>query len=97
MDQTATTGETVAPAAPPYTLTPPAECPLDEPRYFTELRSACPVSHVSVGSQDNVVLFTKYDDVKAILSDTRFSSNPPRKAFRSRARPARTPRSSPRR
>jgi cytochrome P450 len=81
VDQTATTGETVAPAARPYSLAPPAECPLDEPRYFTELRSACPVSHVSVGSQDDVVLFTKYDDVKAILSDTRFSSNPLTEGF----------------
>jgi cytochrome P450 len=59
-----------------YSLTPPAECPLDEPRYFTELRSQCPVSAVAVGDQQDVVLFTKYEDVKQVLSDTRFSSNP---------------------
>jgi len=61
---------------PQYSLTPPAEAPLDEPAYFGRLRATCPVSEVAVGTEMSALLFTKYDDVKAILSDPRFSSNP---------------------
>jgi cytochrome P450 len=60
----------------PFTLTPPVDRPLDEPDYFEELRRECPVSTVAVGPEMTATLFTTYDDVKAILFDARFSSNP---------------------
>jgi cytochrome P450 len=75
MDQSIPAGD-VASSDRQYTLAPSTESPLDEPRYFTELRAQCPVSKVAVGEQSDVLLFTRYDDVKTILSDVRFSSNP---------------------
>ncbi|MFC9553794.1 cytochrome P450 [Rhodococcus sp. NPDC056960] len=60
-----------------YSLDPPHDRPMDPPDYFRELLGDCPVSMVSVGrGQQTAWLFTRYEDVQAVLSDTRFSSNP---------------------
>lgn len=58
----------------PETLTFPftAEEALEPPAEWAELRSKCPVAHVRLASGDPATLVTRYDDVKAILSDTRF-------------------------
>lgn len=70
------TAGTECPRLRQYSLVPPAERPLDEPAYFGELRGECPISQVGVGPEHQAWLFTRYDDVKQILSDTRFSSSP---------------------
>lgn len=64
-----------------FHLTPPAERPLDEPDYFAELRETCPVSRVELPSGKQAWLFTAYDDVRAVLSDPRFSSEAGRPNF----------------
>ncbi|MEU4385501.1 cytochrome P450 [Promicromonospora sp. NPDC023805] len=45
---------------------------LEPPAEWAELRSKCPVAHVRLASGDPASLVTRYDDVKAILSDPRF-------------------------
>lgn len=64
-----------------FTLAPPVERPLDEPDYFGELRTQCPVSKVKLSETKEAWLFTKFDDVKAVLSDPRFSSESSREGF----------------
>lgn len=63
------------------TLEPSPERPLDDPEYFAELRGQCPVSEVSVGPDVNAWMVTRFDDVKAVLGDLRFSSNPTKPGF----------------
>lgn len=64
-----------------FSLTPPAERPLDEPDYFAELRVGAPVSRVELTPGKQAWLFTRYDDVRAVLSDPRFSSEASRPNF----------------
>ncbi|WP_348652756.1 cytochrome P450 [Polyangium sp. 6x1] len=51
----------------PSALEPPAE--------WDQLRKGCPVAHVRLPSGDKAVLLTRYNDVRAVLSDPRFSRN----------------------
>ncbi|NUT52765.1 MAG: cytochrome P450 [Saccharothrix sp.] len=53
------------PIASPAALEPPAE--------WAELRQGCPVAHVRLPSGDRASLLTRYDDVKQVLSDPRFT------------------------
>lgn len=46
-------------------LAPPAE--------WAELRAKCPVAHVTLASGDEAALITRYDDVRSVLSDPRFT------------------------
>jgi cytochrome P450 len=49
----------------PAALEPPAE--------WAQLRQKCPVAHVRLASGDEASLVTRYDDVKRVLSDPRFT------------------------
>ncbi|MEV0616841.1 cytochrome P450 [Nonomuraea sp. NPDC050404] len=51
----------------------PSETPLDPPKEWAELRSGCPVAHVKLPSGDGARLLTRYDDVKQVLADPRFT------------------------
>nr|WP_202540640.1 cytochrome P450 [Streptomyces sp. SID4937] len=53
------------PIAAPEALAPPAE--------WQELRSTCPVARVTFPSGDEAALLTRYEDVRAALSDPRLS------------------------
>ncbi|WP_370936099.1 cytochrome P450 [Amycolatopsis sp. cg13] len=68
-------------------LDPAPERPLDDPPYFGDLRSGCPISEVDLGGGKTSWLATRFDDVKAILSDTRFSANPHTPGFPVRGLP----------
>lgn len=68
-------------------LDPAPERPLDDPPYFSELRATCPISEVDLGGGKTSWLATGFDDVKAILSDTRFSANPMTPGFPVRGLP----------
>ncbi|WP_129789013.1 cytochrome P450 [Promicromonospora panici] len=50
----------------------PTDAALEPPAEWAELRSKCPVAHVRFASGDPATLVTRYDDVKAVLSDPRF-------------------------
>lgn len=49
--------------------------PLAPPAEWAELRGRCPVAHVRVPSGDVVGLVSGYDDVRAVISDPRFTRN----------------------
>ncbi|MFC4561664.1 cytochrome P450 [Nocardiopsis mangrovi] len=51
----------------------PARGPLDAPDAWKRLRERCPVATVELPSGDSGALLTRYDDVKALLSDPRFA------------------------
>jgi len=51
----------------------PTEKALEPPVEWTELRHRCPVAHVTLPSGDAASLVTRYDDVKQVLSDPRFT------------------------
>ncbi|MEU1292632.1 cytochrome P450 [Streptomyces sp. NPDC005840] len=51
----------------------PTEGPLDPPAEWERLRARCPVATVELPSGDTGALLTRYDHVKALLSDPRFS------------------------
>lgn len=45
------------------------------PRY-AELRETCPLAEVTTPAGDTAVLATRYDDIRQVLSDSRFSRDP---------------------
>lgn len=47
--------------------------PLTTPPEFARLRAECPVAEVKLPTGSNAYLVTRYDDVKMVLSDGRFS------------------------
>jgi cytochrome P450 len=51
----------------------PSEAALEPPAKWAELREQCPVVPVTLASGDEAMLVTRYDDVKQVLSDTRFT------------------------
>jgi cytochrome P450 len=51
----------------PTAVEPPAE--------WAKLRQGCPVAHIRLPSGDKAVLVTRYDDVRQVLSDPRFTRN----------------------
>lgn len=52
-----------------------APAALDPPEEWARLREGCPVAHVRLPSGDKAVLLTRYDDVRQVLSDPRFTHN----------------------
>ncbi|MFG3338304.1 cytochrome P450 [Glycomyces sp. NPDC048151] len=46
---------------------------LEPPAEWSELRGKCPVAHVTFPSGDAARLLTRYEDVKELLADTRFT------------------------
>ncbi|AUS77051.1 cytochrome P450 [Actinoalloteichus sp. AHMU CJ021] len=51
----------------------PAPAALEPPTEWTELRGRCPVAPVTLPSGDTASLLTRYDDVRQVLSDPRFT------------------------
>lgn len=51
----------------------PADAALEPPAEWARLREGCPVARVTLPSGDEAALMTRYDDVRAVLSDTRFT------------------------
>jgi cytochrome P450 len=54
-----------------YPLSSPAA--LEPPIEWDRLRRECPVAHITFPSGDSGSLLTRYDDVKQVLSDSRFT------------------------
>lgn len=52
-----------------------APAALEPPEEWARLRQGCPVAHVRLPSGDKAVLVTRYDDVRQVLSDPRFTRN----------------------
>ena len=50
-----------------------AAAALEPPAEWAEFREKCPVAHVALASGDEAALITRYDDVKSVLSDPRFT------------------------
>jgi cytochrome P450 len=51
----------------------PSEAPLEPPAEWAELRQQCPVARIKLPSGDEAKLVTRYEDVKQVLSDPRFT------------------------
>lgn len=51
----------------------PSPAALEPPAAWGELRQGCPVAHVRLPSGDRATLLTRYDDVKQVLADPRFT------------------------
>ncbi|MFK0290339.1 cytochrome P450 [Streptomyces sp. NPDC090442] len=68
--------DTTVPAAPtPLPVQPPSGCPFDPPAEFGTLRAEEPISRISLPDGSWSWLATRYADIRAILGDTRFSSD----------------------
>ncbi|MDI1429088.1 cytochrome P450 [Polyangium sorediatum] len=48
---------------------------VDPPEEWAKLRQGCPVAHIRLPSGDKAMLITRYDDVRQVLSDPRFTRN----------------------
>jgi len=48
---------------------------VEPPEEWAKLRKGCPVAHIQLPSGDKAVLVTRYDDVRQVLSDSRFTRN----------------------
>ncbi|KIZ17344.1 cytochrome P450 [Streptomyces natalensis] len=64
-----------APAPAPLPVQPPTGCPFDPPAAFDALRTEQPISKISLPDGSWAWLATRYHDIRAILGDTRFSSD----------------------
>ncbi|MGP3921527.1 cytochrome P450 [Nonomuraea sp. 10N515B] len=51
----------------------PNDAALEPPAEWAELRGKCPVAHVTLPSGDQATLLTRYEDVKQVLADPRFT------------------------
>ncbi|MEV4021161.1 cytochrome P450 [Nonomuraea angiospora] len=51
----------------------PSEAALEPPAEWAELRGKCPVARVTLPSGDEATLLTRYEDVKQVLADPRFT------------------------
>lgn len=60
----------------------PSDAALEPPAEWTRLRNECPVQRVTLASGDEAMLVTRYDDVKAVLSDPRFTRTGPGRGAR---------------
>ncbi|MEW1720163.1 cytochrome P450 [Streptomyces sp. NPDC093109] len=49
------------------------ETTLEPPHAWAELRERCPVAHVRLPSGDEAALLTRYDSVRSVLADPRFT------------------------
>ncbi|MEU8632118.1 cytochrome P450 [Amycolatopsis sp. NPDC048633] len=56
---------------PPYPFPNPSA--LEPPPEWERLRARCPVARIELASGDEALLLTRYDDVREMLSDPRFS------------------------
>ncbi|MFJ9848353.1 cytochrome P450 [Streptomyces sp. NPDC101150] len=66
---------TLSTAPTPLPVQPPAGCPFDPPAEFGDLRTEQPISKISLPDGSWAWLATRYSDIRAILGDTRFSSD----------------------
>ena len=66
---------TLSTAPAPLPVEPPAGCPFDPPAEFGTLRTTEPISKISLADGSWAWLATRYSDIRAILGDTRFSSD----------------------
>lgn len=48
---------------------------VEPPEEWAKLRQGCPVAHVRLPSGDKAALVTRYDDVRQVLADPRFTRN----------------------
>ncbi|MGD3109162.1 cytochrome P450 [Streptomyces sp. YGL11-2] len=68
--------DTARPPAPaPLPVEPPSGCPFQPPAEFAALRAEEPISRISLPDGSWAWLATRYADIRAILGDTRFSSD----------------------
>ncbi|MFI9845974.1 cytochrome P450 [Nonomuraea sp. NPDC051941] len=51
----------------------PSEAALEPPAEWADLRGKCPVARVTLPSGDEATLLTRYEDVKQVLADPRFT------------------------
>jgi cytochrome P450 len=51
----------------------PSHAALEPPTEWDRLRRECPVAHIKFPSGDSAALLTRYDDVRQVLSDPRFT------------------------
>ncbi|MQA98247.1 MAG: cytochrome P450, partial [Streptosporangiales bacterium] len=58
----------------------PRSTALEPPPAWADLLDRCPVAHVRLPSGDAAQLVTRYDDVRALLTDTRFGRGGERSA-----------------
>jgi len=64
------------PAAPPERKLPMArECPFSPPAEYARMLADAPVSKVRLPNNDEVWALTRYEDIRAMLMDPRFSSD----------------------
>ncbi|SPL88140.1 putative cytochrome P450 hydroxylase [[Actinomadura] parvosata subsp. kistnae] len=64
----------------------PRTCPLNPPEQLARLRAEQPITRVRLWDGTTPWLVTRYDDVRAVLADPRFSADPARPGY-----PARSP------
>ncbi|MFC5831523.1 cytochrome P450 [Nonomuraea insulae] len=64
-------GRTIVTEAPEYPFRNPSA--LEPPQEWAEFRQGCPVAPIRLASGDQALLLTRYDDVKQVLSDPRFT------------------------
>lgn len=57
------------------------QCPLDPPKAYEEMRGCPHAGNVTMWDGTNVKVFTRYEDVKNVLADNRFSGNPAQGGF----------------
>jgi cytochrome P450 len=69
------------------------ECPLDPPAELGRIREAGGITRVRLWDGSTPWLVTRYADVRAVLADPRFSSDPSRPAFPASRATSRRPRS----
>ncbi|MEW2404135.1 cytochrome P450 [Streptomyces sp. NPDC046862] len=62
----------MSPNDPALRLPLPTDGPLEAPAAWQRLRRTCPVATVELPSGDEAAYLTRYDDIKALLSDPRF-------------------------
>jgi cytochrome P450 len=56
-------------------LSKPSGCPFDPPAELTRLQTEQPAAKIRLWNGKDAWLFTRYEDVRAVLSDPRFSSD----------------------
>ncbi|WP_186372162.1 cytochrome P450 [Arthrobacter sp. KBS0702] len=65
----------MAPGPAPLRFPSQRECPFDPPAVQTALRESCPVAPVELHDGQAAWLISRYDDIRMVLSDERFSSS----------------------
>jgi cytochrome P450/ferredoxin len=60
---------------------PMKRCPFSPPPEYAQIRAEAPVSKVTMPDGTQAWLLTRYDDVKAVLGDNRFSTDPAKDGY----------------